>query len=65
MHNFTKKDWYKFVSVKNEDLVDEQWGFDLLTRMLTIDHTERITARDAIEHGFFDEVRNEVAEAQL
>ena len=36
--NFSKKDWNKFVTVKNEDLVDEN-GFDLLTKMLTIDHT--------------------------
>ena len=54
--NFSKKDWYKFVSVKNEDLVEET-GFDLLTQMLKIDHTERITAKDAIDHQFFDEVR--------
>jgi len=55
--NFSKKDWYKFVSVKNEELVDEN-GFDLLTQMLTIDHTLRITARDAINHSFFDDVRD-------
>ena len=63
--NFSKKDWYKFVSVKNEDLVDERWGFDLLTRMLTIDHTERITAKDALEHNFFDEVRHEVDSSEI
>ena len=57
--NFSKKDWYKFVNSKNEDLVDEK-GFDLLTKMLTINHTERITAKDAIEHEFFDEVRASV-----
>lgn len=54
--NFSKKDWYKFVSSRNEDLVDEK-GFDLLTKMLTINHTQRITAKDAIEHEYFDEVR--------
>lgn len=44
--NFSKKDWYKFVNLKNEDLIDEN-GFDLLNLMLTIDHTLRITAHDA------------------
>lgn len=34
--------------------------FDLLTRMLTIDHTMRITAREAIQHSFFNDVREEV-----
>lgn len=34
--------------------------FDLLTRMLTIDHTNRITAREAIQHSFFEGVREEV-----
>ena len=55
--NFSKKDWQKFVSVKNEELVDDA-AFDLLTKMLTIDHTERITAKDASEHAFFDEIRD-------
>ena len=57
--NFSKKDWQKFVSPKNEDLVDDA-AFDLLTQMLTIDHTERITAFDASQHAFFDEVRDSV-----
>ena len=57
--NFSKKDWYKFVNVKNEELVCQSHGFDLLTKMLTIDHTERITAREAICHAFFDEVRDD------
>ena len=34
-------------------------GFDLLTKMLKIDHTERITAQEAINHSFFDSVREE------
>lgn len=58
--NFSKKDWQKFIGVKNEDLVDDA-GIDLLTKMLTIDHTERITARDAIQHEFFDDVREIIA----
>jgi serine/threonine protein kinase len=34
--------------------------FDLLTRMLTVDHTLRITAREAIQHSFFQSVREQV-----
>ena len=31
--------------------------FDLLTRMLAVDHTHRITAKEAIQHSFFESVR--------
>lgn len=55
--NFTRKSWDKYVNSANEDLVDDI-GFDLLDKMLVIDHTERITARDAIEHTYFDSVRD-------
>jgi hypothetical protein len=33
--------------------------------MLTIDHSERITAPEAIEHPFFDSVREKVFEKHL
>lgn len=35
-------------------------AFDLLKKLLTIDHTERITAKEALLHRFFDPVRDEV-----
>lgn len=54
--NFTKKHWDKYVNSANEDLIDEE-GFDLLDKMLVIDHTQRITARDAIQHAYFDSIR--------
>jgi casein kinase II subunit alpha len=54
MQNFKKKPWDKFVSSLNSHLLSEPEPrdavFDLLTRMLTIDHTNRITAREAINH---------------
>jgi casein kinase II subunit alpha len=36
--------------------------FDLLNNMLRVDHTERITAKDSIQHPFFDHVRDQVFE---
>ena len=33
--------------------------------MLTIDHTERITAHEAINHEFFDEVRDSTEDDDL
>ncbi|CAM9684630.1 unnamed protein product [Scytosiphon promiscuus] len=39
-------------------------GLDLLERMLCYDHQDRITAREALSHAFFDPVRGE-AEASV
>ena len=46
----------------NKDLVSDEL-FDLLGRMLVVDHSERISAPDAINHAFFDEVRKPILEA--
>ena len=53
-----KKPWDKFVTSTNEKLIDET-VFDLLTKMLQIDHTQRPTAVEAIKHPFFDAVRKD------
>ena len=55
--NFKKKPWAKFVNKDNEDLVDET-AFDLLTSMLMIDHTERITAKEALKHPYFNSIKH-------
>ena len=55
--NFRKKPWQKYVTQQNEHLIDIH-AFDLLTGMLKIDHTERLTSKEALEHVFFDEVRD-------
>ena len=34
-------------------------AYDLLDKMLELDHTKRIRASEAIEHPFFDEIRAE------
>ena len=51
--SYKKKPWEKMVNSSNEDLVDER-AFDLLTRMLTIDHTQRITSQEALQHRYFE-----------
>ena len=33
--------------------------FDLMTKMLRIDHIERITASEALHHPYFDPIRQE------
>jgi len=52
-----KQPWTSFINKKNRDLVDPV-GLDLLSKLLVIDHTKRITAKEAMNHRFFDEVRN-------
>lgn len=52
-----KKTWEDLKNEKNENMYDPL-ALDLLSKMLTIDHTDRITASDAINHPFFDDVRD-------
>jgi len=52
-----KVNWKDFVDRSNEDLVDNE-GLDLLGKLLVIDHTKRITAKEAMEHKFFDEIKD-------
>ena len=56
--NFRKKPWQKYVTPQNEDLIDIH-GFDLLTNMLKIDHTQRLTSKEALDHAYFDEIRGQ------
>ena len=64
MNNFKKKPWEKFITSSNEHLheTSNEAAFDLLSQMLTVDHTNRITAKEALGHPFFDEVRQMVLE---
>lgn len=52
-----KKTWEDLKNEKNENLYDPL-AIDLLIKMLTIDHTDRITAADALNHPFFNDVRD-------
>jgi len=59
------REWQDYVHSRNEHMIPEDELerlelFDIMDRMLTIDHTKRITARDAIYHPFFDEMRDTV-----
>ena len=55
--NYEKKSLAEFVNRKNRRLVDALL-VDLLESMLVIDHTIRITASEALQHPYFDEVRH-------
>jgi len=39
--------------------IQDQEAFDLLDKMLELDHTKRIKAVDALKHPFFKEIREQ------
>lgn len=55
----TRKSWQRFVSTEHEHLINDQ-ALDLLESMLKIDHMERITAREALNHKYFTPVRRKI-----
>ena len=52
LHPTRKKEWSEFVNAENEHLALDADALDLLSQMLRYDHSERITAKDALEHPF-------------
>lgn len=52
----------EYEQLKKEDTANilTPEAYDLLMRMLTVDHNERISAQEALEHPFFDEIRKEL-----
>lgn len=55
--NHPRKPWEKFITSENRHLVTPD-AIDLLDKMLVYDHQKRITARQAMNHHFFDSVRD-------
>ena len=47
-----RKPWRTFETDENRHMVSRE-AYDLLSKMLRYDHTERITAKDAMEHPYF------------
>ncbi|KAF7723943.1 Casein kinase II subunit alpha [Apophysomyces ossiformis] len=50
------KPWSKFVALSNQRYMSDEL-FDLLDNLLRYDHQERLTAKEAMAHPFFDPVR--------
>lgn len=51
------KPWSSFVTTDNQDLANDA-ALDLIDKCIKYDHTERITAEEALKHPYFDPVRN-------
>ncbi|CAG9818765.1 unnamed protein product [Phaedon cochleariae] len=52
----SRKPWQRYVHTEHEYLVDEH-ALELLENLLKIDHMERITAREALNHKYFSPVK--------
>ena len=57
LQDHKKKSWEELKTEKNEEMFDPL-AIDLLSKMLVMDHTQRITAKEALNHKFFDSLRN-------
>lgn len=53
---YAKKSWKSFVTDENKDLAKPD-AIDLLEQMLKIDHQKRITAKEALNHVYFDTLK--------
>ena len=58
----SKKPWGRLVNQDNQHLVTRD-AVDLIDKLLRYDHAERLTAREAMAHPFFDPVRGEASAA--
>ena len=52
MPQVQKPQWHKYFAMVRQNKKDDD-AFDLLQKMLTIDHSQRITAHEALKHPFF------------
>ena len=53
----SRKPWNKYVTAENQHMVSTE-AIDFLDKLLRFDHQERITAKEAQKHPFFDPVRD-------
>ncbi|KAJ2386809.1 Casein kinase II subunit alpha [Coemansia sp. RSA 2559] len=53
---YPRKSWHKFVTIENQRFVSPE-AIDFLDRLLRYDHMDRLTAKEAMSHPYFDPVR--------
>jgi serine/threonine protein kinase len=51
-HSYQKKPWASLVNSSNGRLATKD-AIDLLSKMLVVDHNERISTDEALKHPFF------------
>lgn len=58
----SKVPWRKFVNSENQANCNQD-AFELLDQLLKYDHHERVTAAEALQHAYFNPVREALAGA--
>ncbi|KAJ2156642.1 Casein kinase II subunit alpha [Coemansia sp. RSA 552] len=58
---YPRKSWNKFITIENQRFVSAE-AIDFLDRLLKYDHMERLTAKEAMSHPYFDPVREKAKE---
>lgn len=53
---YTRRPWKRFITSNNQHLVSEEF-LDLIDKLLRYDHQQRLTAKEAMDHPYFDPVR--------
>jgi casein kinase II subunit alpha len=54
--NYPRKPWNRFITSENRHLVSNE-AIDFLDHLLRYDHQERLTAKEAMDHAYFEPVR--------
>ncbi|XDT41041.1 Serine/Threonine protein kinases active-site signature [Nakaseomyces glabratus] len=57
MDQYIRRPWYRFVNDQNRHLSDNEDVIDLLDNLLRYDHQERLTAKEAMGHPWFEPIR--------
>ncbi|KAK8182981.1 kinase-like domain-containing protein [Phyllosticta paracitricarpa] len=55
---FPKKSWHSFINAENQRFVSND-AIDFLDKLLRYDHQERLTAKEAMAHPYFNPVRQD------
>ncbi|CAG8709225.1 5578_t:CDS:2 [Racocetra persica] len=53
---YPRKQWNKFITSENQKFVSKE-AIDFLDKLLRYDHQERLTPQEAMEHPYFDPVK--------
>ncbi|ONH66732.1 Casein kinase II subunit alpha [Cyberlindnera fabianii] len=56
--HYTRRPWFRFTNDSNKHLVNDDF-VDFINKLLKYDHQERLTAKEALQHKWFDMVRDE------
>ncbi|KDQ53554.1 hypothetical protein JAAARDRAFT_39247 [Jaapia argillacea MUCL 33604] len=63
LKRYPKQAWSRFTSIENQPFVTTE-SLDLVEKLLRYDHRERLTAKEAQAHTYFNAVRLEAISAQ-